>query len=165
MKNTIWILSICLLVLSHSQHAVGETVNVGTFRYLQYEEGKVKENQVQNTAASSIFLKQSVAEIFTEEIVSELSSMGFTIDSSSANTVQGTINKVFVDDMGLIVSHSLEIGFEILAGTNKNVVYSKSFGFFSDNEFKTLFTRKMASRMIKNCVRKFVKDARKKGVL
>ena len=137
---------------------------IGLQSFLQYEEGKVKENQVQNTAASSIFLKQSVAEIFTEEIVSELSSMGFTIEDSSGRTVQGTINKVFVDDMGLVVSRSLEIGFEILAGTNKNTVYSKSFSSFN-NEPKTLFTRKMASRMIKNCVRNFVKHARKKGVL
>jgi hypothetical protein len=164
MKNTIWILSICLLVFGYSQHAVGETVHVGTFRYLQYEEGKVKENQVENTAATPIFLKQSVAEIVTEEIVSELSSMGFTINGSSARTIQGTINKLLVDDMGLVVKYSMEIGFEIPAGTNKDTDYSKSFSFFR-NEQRSPFTRKMASRMIRNCTREFVKDAQKKGVL
>ena len=164
MKKTIWVLSFSLLIFSHFQYAIGETVDVGTFRYLPYEEGKVKENQVENTAATSIFLKQSVVEVFTHEIVDAMSSMGITIEGSSARVVQGTINKVFVDDMRLVVQYSLEIGFEILAGTNKGTVYSKSFSSFR-SEPKAPFTRKMASQMIKNCVKKFVKDARKKGVL
>ena len=164
MKKTIWALSFFILIFSHLQYAIGETVNVGIFRYLPYEEGKVKEDQVENTSARSIILKQGVAEIFTQEIVSAMSSMGITIEGSSARTVQGTIKKVFVDDMRMLVHYSLEIGFEILDGTNKDTVYSRSFSSFR-SEPKAPFTRKMARQMIKNCVKNFVKDARKKGVL
>jgi hypothetical protein len=58
----------------------------------------------------------------------------------------------------------MEIGFEILTGGSKNSVYSKSFTSFR-RQRRAPFARKMASHMIMDCVKNFVKDARKKGAL
>jgi len=157
----------CIATLAVSQDALAENkgvVHVETVRYLSYEQGKVKENQIQNNAMRPILLEQGVSEIFTEEIIHALSSMGLTVVSSSDRTVQGTIKTLSVDDSGPLVDYRMKIGFELLTGKNKNSVYSKSFTSFR-RQRKAPFARKMASRMIRDCVKNFVRDARKKGVL
>jgi hypothetical protein len=76
----------CIATLAVSPDALAENksvVHVETVRYLAYEQGKVKENQIQNNSMRPILLEQGVTEIFTEEIINALSSMGLTMESSS----------------------------------------------------------------------------------
>ena len=157
----------CIATLAASQDALAEDrsfVRVETVRYVPYEQGKVKENQIQNKRMRPIFLEEDVAKTFTEEIIHHLSSLGLIMESSSDRTVRGTIKTLSVDDSGPLVDYRIEIGFEILTEENKNSVYSKSFTSFR-RQRRAPFARKMASRMIRDCVRNFVRDARKKGVL
>jgi uncharacterized lipoprotein YajG len=165
MKRAIWVLSIWLLAFAHVQNATAEdkrTVHVGTFRYLQYEEGKVKANQVENRRVRRIRLERSVAEVITEAIIDALSSMGFTVTGSADRTIQGTINNLLVDDAFDFIHYYLELQFDVLAAEKS--VYSKDFKAYR-RRLRAPFTDKMARQMVDDCVKRFVKDARKRGAL
>jgi hypothetical protein len=165
MKRAFGVLLIGLLVLAIAQNGIGEdqrTIEVETFKYLQHEEGKVKANQVENRRVRRIYLERSVAEVITEAIIDALSSMGFTVTGSADRTIQGTIKNLLVDDAFEFIHYYLEIQFDVLAAEKS--VYSKAFKAYR-RRLRAPFTDKMARQMVNDCVKRFVKDARKKGAL
>ena len=165
MKKAFGFVSLGLLVLALAPNGFAKDrrpIEVETFRYLQHEEGKVKANQVENRRVRSITLERSVAMVITEAIVEALSSMGFTVTGSADRTIQGTIKNVLVDDAFEFIHYYMEIQFNVLAGEKS--VYTKAFKAYR-RRLRAPFTDKMARQMVNDCVKRFVKDARKSGAL
>ena len=165
MKKAFGVLLVGLLVLASAQNGIGKdkrAIEVQTFRYLQHEEGKVKANQVENRRVRSITLERGVAVVITEAITDALSSMGFTVTGSADRTIHGAIKNLLVDDAFEFIHYHLEIQFEVLAAQKS--LYARAFKAYR-RRLRAPFTDKMARQMVNDCVKRFVKDARKTGVL
>lgn len=82
-------------------------VTVGKFGYAPAESGKVKDNQIQNTAIGSIYLAQPVADLFQRALTLESRFVGISI--ADGPTVHGKINSFLADDLGYSVDWTLDV--------------------------------------------------------
>lgn len=89
---------------------------VGSFSYAPAAGGKVKPNQVRNTAVGNIYFEKPIHEYFEKAVLVESRFVGIDV-SGSGPLVHGTINEFLIDDLGYSVDWTLNVTY-IVDGTN-----------------------------------------------
>lgn len=102
-------------------------VDVGQFSYAPAKAGKVKTNQVANTAVGSIYLPTNVSDLVRRATAAELEKTGFKLDTSSPLRLTGTILNFEADDLGYSVDWSYAIRYVITNVLNGKQLLSKKY--------------------------------------
>ena len=84
------------------------SVELGAFTYLPATEGKVRSNQVQNTAVGQILVATDIAQIAHRGTALELEKTGIDLKSSNV-LLSGDVKKMMFDDLGFSVTIEYEI--------------------------------------------------------
>jgi hypothetical protein len=138
-------------------------VKVEKFIYVPNAEGKVKANQIQNTAIGSIFTTENVDKFITESVIKQLSFVGYSVDDSSGRIVSGSINEFMRDDLGVSCAWSLSVKYEV-EKEGKNV-YSNTFNAKTSTPKEPEFVQGAVYQIVRECIEKFLKDAHEKNIL
>lgn len=86
---------------------------VGAFSYLPEKEGKVKSNQVQNTAVGSIYVPDDVAEMVRTATALELERAGIELKASGAPLLEGEVVELKAGDWGYAIQWNYTIRYRI----------------------------------------------------
>ena len=105
---------------------------IGDFSYQPFEQGKVKSNQIANTAIGSMFIGEDVAEYFKRATGIELTSSGVKIKEKDADFLTGKVIEFEADDLGYSVDWKFTA--EYLMKNGDNVIIDKT---YSAKERKT----------------------------
>lgn len=81
---------------------------VGTFDYVPAHAGKIKPNQIRNTAMGNILLDKPVDKYFEQALFTESRFVGITVGATGPR-VHGSINEFLVDDLGYSVDWTLDV--------------------------------------------------------
>lgn len=98
----------------------GDT-NVGQFTYAPSENGKVAENQLQNTAVGKIFLPSKISELVMRATALELEKTGIKISDSDIS-LSGEVIEFKADDLGYSVDWTYSIRYTITNASGAKVV-------------------------------------------
>lgn len=98
-------------------------MSIGEFRYLPTEEGKVKPNQVKNTAMGAVYIGANIADLVRRATVVELEQSGISIAEDSPLELSGDVIEFTADDFGYSVDWSYSVRYRIVrAGDLKPVL-------------------------------------------
>ena len=123
-----WALAGCVATLptnyapSSTMTAAG-TVNVTEFKYLPSINGKMKPNQLRNSAVGSFMLDKNVDKYFRDAVFTELRFVG--VKMGSGNTLSGEIKEFFVDDLGYSVDWTVDVHYVVADASGKTVYDSE----------------------------------------
>ncbi len=81
---------------------------VGVVKYLPAEQGKLRPNQIRNTAMGSIYIDSDVKDYFRRAFTAELEKTGVRI-TGDANRLNCNIDDFVADDIGYSVDWTLKI--------------------------------------------------------
>jgi len=99
--------------------------DVGRFVYEPAERGKVKPNQIQNTAIAGIYIAVNVADLVQRSTALELEKTGFMIGDNYPLQVCGNVLEFKADDLGYSVTWSYSIRYKILRKSDSSVLLNK----------------------------------------
>jgi hypothetical protein len=99
--------------------ASGST-SVVPFTYAPAQGGKIKPNQIRNTAMGSILFEQNIDVLFRDAVFKELRFVGVKVDSSDRK-LSGDIQEFLIDDLGYSVDWTLIVKYRVTSG--EAVVY------------------------------------------
>ena len=88
------------------------SVRVAEFRYLPALNGKIKPNQIENTAWDDLYFDQEIGAFFRDAVVKELGLVGVKTDSKS-RTLTGEVREFLIDDLGSNVDWTLRILYRV----------------------------------------------------
>ncbi|BCA54568.1 hypothetical protein W02_17080 [Nitrospira sp. KM1] len=100
---------------STSVRGSGE-VQVDTFVYAGHPTGLMKRKEVESSGSDSeaLFLSQDIAVFFTNAVKDELTFAGYTVQSSAARVVSGTIKQFYLEYVGAQDQHfQLDVDFHV----------------------------------------------------
>lgn len=101
------------------------STNVGEFNYLPAKDGKIKMNQIKNTAMGSIIFEKNINEYYKRAVFSESRLVGIDI-SNNSNIIEGDINKFIIDDLGYSIDWTLDVRYIVKNKSSKDVCYDKT---------------------------------------
>lgn len=87
-------------------------MQVGRFTYRPAETGRVKPNQIRNTALGSIYFEKEINEYIETALFTEARFVGIRL-SEAGPEVNGEIIEFLIDDLGFSIDWTLEILYEI----------------------------------------------------
>lgn len=99
------------------------TVQVAPFRYLPAEQGKVKSNQIRNTAIGNAYFDRNIDVFVRDAVFAELRFVGIKT-GSEGNQLSGEIEEFLIDDLGFSVDWTLTVHY-VVKDTNGNIVYDQ----------------------------------------
>jgi len=105
-----------------SAMSVEGTVDVGEYRYLPSENGKVKPNQIRNSALGSILLDKDVAVLYRDSVFKELRFVGVNPHSAD-RTLKGEIIEFLIDDLGYTVDWTVQVRHQVIETKDNKVLY------------------------------------------
>lgn len=85
---------------------------VGTFDYAPAKGGKIKPNQIRNTAMGNILVEKPIHEYFEKAMFTESRFVGIDV-SSGGPIVHGTIDEFLIDDLGYSVDWTLNVTYVV----------------------------------------------------
>lgn len=88
------------------------SVDVVSFEYLPAASGKVKPNQIRNTALGTILFEQNIDTIFRDAVFKELKFMGVTMQNDTRK-LTGVIEEFLIDDLGYSVDWTVRVKFVV----------------------------------------------------
>jgi hypothetical protein len=92
---------------------------VGSFDYAPARSGKVKPNQIRNTAVGNVFLEKPIGEYFEKAVFTESRFVGIDVGGSQP-VVHGTIDEFLIDDLGYSIDWTLNVTYTVdVAGSAK----------------------------------------------
>ena len=100
-----------ILPLNYSPASVlsaSGSVSVAEFRYLPALNGRVKPNQIRNTAWDDLLFDQEIGAFFRDAVLKELGLVGIKTDSKM-RTLSGEVREFFIDDLGYNVDWTLRV--------------------------------------------------------
>ena len=100
----------------------GETV--GGFDYLPAANGKVKTNQIRNTAIGNFYLDKNVGDYFKQAFFTESRFVGINV--SSGPNVHGKINEFLIDDLGYSVDWTLAVSYVVDGAAGGEPCYTQT---------------------------------------
>lgn len=83
-------------------------VSVEPFSYGPAINGKVKPNQIRNTALGNIYFEQDIDTIFRDSVFKELRFVGVKVDSPNTK-LTGVIEEFLIDDLGYSVDWTITV--------------------------------------------------------
>lgn len=96
------------------------SVIVTPFSYLPAVTGKVKANQIQNTAIGNLYFDQNIDVMIHDAVFKELRFVGIKVDGSDRK-LTGEIQEFLIDDLGYSVDWTLIVKYRVV--TDSGVVY------------------------------------------
>ncbi|HZY34111.1 MAG TPA: hypothetical protein VFE75_10120 [Rhodanobacter sp.] len=81
---------------------------VGTFDYVPAHAGKIKPNQIRNTAIGNVLLDKNVDKYFEQALFTESRFVGITVNAGGPK-VHGAINDFLIDDLGYSIDWTLNV--------------------------------------------------------
>jgi len=141
---------------------------MGDFTYAAAEEGKVRTNQIQNTAIGNIVIGEDVASYVRRATALELEKAGAVISSSDGTIIQGRVLRFRADDLGFSVRWSYKVRYEIIRKTTGKQLLAKTYNaqprttgkFGMPDDYVPVF-----NSLIRDGIEQFMADARKGGYL
>jgi hypothetical protein len=97
-------------------------VQVADFKYLPAINGKVKPNQLRNTAIGAILLDKNIDVFFHNAVFTELRFVGVKVADNNLK-LSGEINEFLVDDLGYSVDWTVDVHYVITNSATGAVVY------------------------------------------
>jgi len=85
--------------------------SVSGFDYLPAAKGKVKPNQIRNTAIGNVYLEKNVGEYFKQAFFTESRFVGINVDGGPV--VHGKINEFLIDDLGYSIDWTLDVTYVV----------------------------------------------------
>lgn len=98
-------------------------VDVTAFQYLPAQGGKIKPNQVRNTAMGDVVFEKNVDMIMRDAVFSEMRLVGIKMDKGG-NALSGRIEEFLIDDLGYSVDWTLRVRY-IVTDPQGQVVYDQ----------------------------------------
>lgn len=149
------------VALPHTKAAVGQ------FNYLPEDEGKVRSNQIQNTAIGQILIGEDISTYVKRATALELQKGGTHVDSTSGKVVSAQVNKLLADDLGYSVRWSYSVTYDVSTKAG-NQLFSKTYNakprktgkFSMPADFVAVF-----NALITDGVEQFMADVKQTGVL
>ena len=106
-----------------STMTVHGTESVEGFDYLPAANGKVKPNQIRNTAIGNVYLEKNVGEYFKQAFFTESRFVGIHVDGGPV--VHGKINEFLIDDLGYSIDWTLDVTYVVDGATAGEPCFSK----------------------------------------
>jgi len=137
-------------------------VNVGSFIYTPAQSGKIKPNQIRNTALGTILFEKNINDIYKEAVFKELRFVGVKMNDAGV-TLTGDVQEFLIDDLGYSVDWTLVVKY-VVTKQDGTVVYEavktmKKHTSKFDNVFGTL------NEVIKLNIEELIKDEEFKKVI
>lgn len=85
--------------------------SVAGFDYLPAANGKVKPNQIRNTAIGNVYLEKNVGEYFKQAFFTESRFVGINVNGGPV--VHGKINEFLIDDLGYSIDWTLDVTYVV----------------------------------------------------
>lgn len=133
-SSSILVLSGCAVTLPTNsytpQNFVRKTgsVDMGTFTYIPYIQGMVKKpNQIQNTAAGSMYISMDVSDFVKRGTALELEKSGISLNPASPIKLDGNVLEFKADDLGYSVDWSYKIQYKLVQRSDSTVLFDKTF--------------------------------------
>ncbi|VEG70398.1 Uncharacterised protein [[Pasteurella] aerogenes] len=101
-------------------------VNIGEFTYAPFEQGKVKSNQMQNTAAGQIYTSSDIADLAKRGTALELEKTGIKLGDANIK-LSGVVKEFKMDDLGYSVDWSYKINYTLTSLKTSSVLLSKDY--------------------------------------
>lgn len=138
---------------------INSSTMLGAFTYEPAKYGRVKENQIENTALGSIYLDRNLNEIVKQITATELKLTGIQVGTGKLKLF-GNIKQFKIDDLGYSADSHYIINYKIMK--NNDVVWDKDYvpGTFTVSKF-TLTEQKIKEyifRVIGAGYEKFIND-------
>lgn len=103
------------------------SVNMGEFTYAPATSGKVKANQVQNTAVGSIYLPTNIGDLVQRATALELEKTGFQLGASQDLVLSGNVLDFKADDLGYSVDWSYSVDYVITNSSTGSKLLDKTY--------------------------------------
>src|SRR5262245_46482829 len=84
------------------------SLEVTAFKYMPAINGKMKPNQVRNTALGNVLLDKNVDQFFRDAVFTELRFVGVNIAGTNVK-LSGEINEFLIDDLGYSIDWTLDV--------------------------------------------------------
>ncbi|WP_373777638.1 integrase [Glaesserella sp.] len=144
------------------------SANVGQFSYAAFEQGRVKSNQVENTALGSLMLEGDIAELAQRGTMLELERTGIKLGQSDY-TIVGRIKEFKVDDLRFNAVWTYTINYKIMDAKTSAIILDKDYSADpkTRNKFSITLTHLIndVNEMIYSAYRKFISDHEVKRLL
>jgi uncharacterized lipoprotein len=88
------------------------SVSVMPFTYLPAQNGRVKQNQIRNTAMGTLLFEQNIDTIIKEAVFKELRFVGVKTDSPNIK-LSGEVQEFLIDDLGYSVDWTLRVRYVV----------------------------------------------------
>jgi hypothetical protein len=102
-------------------------VDMGNFTYQPFLDGKVKPNQIQNTAIGSIYVSSNVAEMVRRATALELEKTGLKLTDKTDIAVAGDVLELKADDLGYSVDWTYAVRYKILAKKDNSPLFTREY--------------------------------------
>lgn len=99
--------------------------DIGHFSYKPAEQGKVKPNQLQNTAVGSVYIGVNIAELVQRATALELEKTGFVIGDTHPLQISGEVLEFKADDFGYSVLWTYSIRYTIARKADSTILFDK----------------------------------------
>ncbi|MGD0192712.1 MAG: hypothetical protein ABSD74_18390 [Rhizomicrobium sp.] len=97
------------------------SVQVADFKYMPAISGKMKPNQIHNTAMGSVLLDKNVDAFYRNAVFTELRFVGVSVGGGNKQ-LTGTINEFLIDDLGYSVDWTVDVDY-VVKDANGTVLY------------------------------------------
>jgi uncharacterized lipoprotein len=96
-------------------------VQIATFNYLPSINGKMKPNQLRNTAMGDILLNKTISAYFHDALFTELRFVGVKVGSGNVQ-LSGDIKEFLVDDLGYSIDWTVDVHY-VVKDSGGKVIY------------------------------------------
>jgi len=100
-------------------------VDIGHFTYEAADQGKVKPNQIQNTALGQIYIGANVSDFVQRATALELEKTGFNISDSNPLQISGEVLEFKADDLGYSVDWTYSIRYKVTRKKDSSELLNK----------------------------------------
>lgn len=101
------------------------SIAVENFHYLPAEQGKVKANQIENTAVGSMYISSDVSEFVRRATALELEKSGIVLNEACPIALSGEIIEFKADDFGYSIDWTLRLRYIIKNKATNEILYDK----------------------------------------
>ena len=99
-------------------------VSVVAFTYSAADGGKIKANQIRNTALGNAYFGKDIAKIYEESVFKELRFVGIKVDSDKLS-LGGDVQEFLMDDLGYSVDWTLRVKYHVKEKQSGQILYDE----------------------------------------
>ena len=145
-------------------------LNVTRFLYEPYEEGLLKQNQIDTGAGlNPIYTVDAVDDYVKNALMKELKFIGYHLQNTASLEISGVIQEFSCDYVGFGPIHSnVKIEFainEIRDGSSVEIYRKNHSGYFQANKWSTLEYNAYIQEALSQCIESFILDTQNELIL